>query len=127
MINATQVERPAAGITSLGEGSTVRTEISTEVNILGGRYTIRSGYSAAFVEQTAALVNQRMNEIIREGGIISTDKVAILASMNLASELLKLQEEQSNLEGRLRKRLERIIATLDTSLSQEELDYLLER
>lgn len=97
---------------------------STEVVILGGRYTIKSGFSPAFVDRTAALVNQKLTEIIRGGGVIASDKVAILACMNLASELLKLQEENQQIKDRLRKRLEKVLATLDTCLSQEELSYL---
>ena len=109
------------------EGSPKRTKPhdgSTEVVILGGRYTVKSGYSATFVEKTAGLVNEKLSEIIKDGGIVSTDKVAILACMNLASELLKLQEENQQLRDKMKKRLERVISQLDTCLNQEEIQFL---
>ena len=96
----------------------------TEVVILGGRYTVKSGYNSQFVEHTAKLVNEKLNEIIQEGGVISTDKVAILACMNIASEFLKLQEENHQLRGRMKKRLEKILSLLDTCLGQEEISYI---
>ncbi len=100
---------------------------SREVVILGGRYTIKSSYQSAFVDRTAALVNHEMNEIIRDGGVIPTDKVAILACMNLASELLKIREEYQGVRDRITKRLEKILAMLDTCLAQEEMSYVVDK
>lgn len=112
---------PAAG------AAPKRSDNSTEVVILGGRFTVKSAYSAAFVDKTAALVNEKLSEIIRDGGVISTDKVAILACMNLASELLKLQEEHQTLKERTKRRLEKVLAVLDTCLSQEEISYVTQK
>ena len=99
-------------------------ETMTEVVILGGRYNVKSGYSPSFVERTAKLVNERMSEIIRDGGVIPTDKVAILACMNIASELLKLQEDNQTTKDRMRKKLEKVLAVIDTCLAQEDLSYV---
>ena len=104
----------------MAKNSTENTETTTDVRILGGRYTIKSGYDSDFVQRTATLVNERMNAIIQEGGVISTDKVAILASMNIASELLELREDYTNVKSSMKKKLEKVLRTLDTVLSQTE-------
>jgi cell division protein ZapA (FtsZ GTPase activity inhibitor) len=106
------------------ETAPAKSETSREVVILGGRYTVKSPCSADFVDRTASLVNDKLNDIIREGGVISTDKVAILACLNLASELLKLEEDFKNIREKTTKRLEKLVGTLGTCLSQEELSYL---
>jgi 23S rRNA (pseudouridine1915-N3)-methyltransferase len=82
------------------------------------------GKELVFVDRTAALVNQKLSEILKEGGLISTDKVAILACMNLASELLKLKEENEQIKVKLKKRLEKVLINIDTALTQEELSFI---
>jgi cell division protein ZapA (FtsZ GTPase activity inhibitor) len=92
--------------------------------ILGGRYTVKSNYSPAFVDRTTTLINQKLNKILKKRGLISTDKVAILACMNLASELLKLKEENEQIKVKLKKRLEKVLINIDTALTQEELSFI---
>ena len=108
----------------LTETTPVKSESSTEVVILGGRYQIKSSFSPAFVERTAKLVNEKIYEISRGSGLLANDKVAILACMNLASELLKLEEEYQGVKERSKKRLGKVLNLLDTCLTQEELSYL---
>lgn len=89
---------------------------ATEVTILGGKYTIRSHFDDSFVQRTAALVNEKMNAIAQDSGLISSDKVAILACMNIASELLQIREEYQKVSISTKRKLEKILSVIDGNL-----------
>lgn len=64
-----------------------------EVTIFGERYTLVSDESVEHIESSARLVNQVMDGIKR-AGVSDEKKVAVLASLQLASKMLKMEEER---------------------------------
>lgn len=77
------------------------------VKILGKEYRIRSDADAAHVEQVAEYVDRMLSEVQRTTP--DTQDAAILASLNIASELLRLREG-----GVERKRLQALIDLVDS-------------
>src|SRR5690625_2447841 len=43
--------------------------------------------------QSAAMLNQKMQEIRDKGKVVGMDRIAVLAALNLAHELLRLQQD----------------------------------
>jgi cell division protein ZapA len=77
---------------------------SVTVSIFGKEYTLRGAADADYVREVAAFVDLRMNEVARGTPVASTARVAILAAVNIADELLREQkrrlEDQVTLEDR---------------------------
>ena len=67
------------------------------VTIFGREYTLKGGSEAEYVQEVAAFVDERMNEVARSAAVVSTDRVAILAAVNSADELFR--EQQKRLEA----------------------------
>jgi len=77
---------------------------SVTVNIFGKEYTLRGAAEAEYVQEVAAFVDRRMNEVARGTPVASTARVAILAAVNIADELFREQrkrnEDRATLEDR---------------------------
>ena len=81
----------------------------TEIKILGKTYALRSDEDPAFANETATLVNVKMREILDKAGTVSPEKVAILAAMNLAADLLKERRQAAEIRQVLRQKTQRLI------------------
>lgn len=90
--------------------------MSTEVRILGKNYSVRSEFDDRFTNETAELVNARVRELIQKMGPISTEKIAVLAAMNFAGELLKAQREAEEQRKFLIAKTEKLIKLIDSQL-----------
>lgn len=73
------------------------TSQKTKVEIFGDSYTIKGADSEKHVRQVADILNRKMYEVYNRNQRLSTTHVAILAGLNLAEELQKLQEEYEDL------------------------------
>lgn len=70
---------------------------SVTVTIFGREYTLKGDADPDYVRRVAAFVDQRMGEVAKSSAVASTAKVAILAAVNIADELLR--EQQNRLEA----------------------------
>ena len=68
-------------------------QVHIEVNLLGRRFAVGcpKEEQASLVE-SVALLEQRMAEVRDVGRVVEVDKIAIIAALNLANDLLKLQK-----------------------------------
>ena len=94
-------------------------EASTQVNIkiLEKEYQISCPISErAALLNSAELLNTRMREIRDSGKVIGLDRIAVMAALNMANELLRSRNVGESLEGNAKLRLqamrERIEGTL---------------
>jgi cell division protein ZapA len=66
---------------------------------------------------SAEFLNSRMREIRDGGKVVGLDRIAVIAALNMANELLRLRKSDSNLEsdvgGRLRILRERVESALE--------------
>ena len=67
--------------------------MSNEIRILGKSYAVRSDFDDRFMQETANLVDQKMRELVSKSGTLSTERVAVLAAMNFAGQMLKEKRE----------------------------------
>lgn len=102
------------------------TEPHTQVNIkiLEKEYQISCPASerAALVE-SADLLNRKMREIRDTGKVIGLDRIAVMAALNMANELLHSRSRGEHLEGDAKLRLqamrERVEGALQTTRQLE--------
>jgi cell division protein ZapA len=58
-------------------------------------------------------LKQRMSEIRNSGKVVGAERVAVLAALNIAHELLRIQYKSDGLRGRMRGLNERVASVID--------------
>jgi cell division protein ZapA len=77
---------------------------------------------------SARFLDSRMREIRQTGRVIGTDRIAVLAALNIVHELLQVQNGQPGLDSDLVRRLARLGDRIGEALSAETgLDSSTER
>ena len=71
---------------------------SVSVDIYDQTYHLR-GTNTRHIAQLAALVDAKMRAVSAQGSTVDSLRVAVLASLNIADELLSLREKYSELAG----------------------------
>ena len=84
------------------------------VRLLGNDYQIESENSDEFIQKIAFYVDKMFTEIAERNSRLSTNMIAVITSLNIAEETLKLQDENKELSAPLS-------ATVDM-LSEKEFD-----
>jgi len=67
---------------------------STEVYILGQKYTIKGDAPEEYIQQLAAYVDQKLKDVHNSVPNITPVKASILAALDLADELFQLKNQQ---------------------------------
>jgi len=65
---------------------------SVKVEILGESYSIRSDATAEHTRAVATYLDQAIRQIITSGSVIETNRAAILAALQITSELFQARE-----------------------------------
>ncbi len=81
-----------------------------EVEILGQRFTVASSDGAGHVRDVAKLVDDQMRRLVSAHVGASTLQLALLAALNIGSELAKLQSQVDALDESI-QRLSKLIET----------------
>ncbi len=68
---------------------------------------------------SARFLDSRMREIRQTGRVIGTDRIAVLAALNIVHELLQVQNGQPGLDSDLARRLARLDERIGEALSAE--------
>jgi len=71
------------------------------VSICGEEYTFTAEESPAYMQKVAAMVDEKMTEILETSHVSRTD-AAILAAMNIADDYLKYMSSGDNLRSQLK-------------------------
>jgi cell division protein ZapA len=77
---------------------------SVEVTILGQKYTLKGDAQEDYIKKLAAFVDGKLKEVYSASPSITPLKAAILASLNIADELHKLQEAEENIARNIEER-----------------------
>ena len=75
---------------------------SVRVRILGEEYALRSDADAEHTRAVAAHVDRVISQIVAAGSVVESHKVAILAALQIADELLRLRTDASERDARVR-------------------------
>lgn len=83
------------------------------VTVCGQRYTVRSDADETYIRTLAGLVNTRMTEIQQAAQAVPMQKVAVLAAMNIADDLLRERAQQRALRSRIAERAEALAGLIE--------------
>ena len=79
----------------------------TTVRIFGKDYPIASDQNPEYVQRLAEFVDRKMNEIANGGDSLTSSRVAVLACLNIADDLMRTKNEKDRfvrlMEGRITK------------------------
>lgn len=92
-----------------------------EISILGRSYRIacEEGERDALL-QAVAYLDGKMDEIKRAGKVNGTDRIAVMAALNIAHELLATKLGSGFDLGQAKRRIAMIEARLDEALAKQE-------
>jgi cell division protein ZapA len=92
---------------------------SIVVDIYDQSYHLR-GTDPKYLQQLAALVDAKMRAVTQQGTTVDSLRVAVLAALNIADELVTLQQKHSALHGpveaNIKDRTEVLAGMLDAAL-----------
>ena len=86
---------------------------ATRVQIFGREYLLQSEESAEYTHGVASYVDQRMAEIATQKNIADPARVAIMAAMQIADELLRRRRSCDEASGRAEEALGKLGRTVD--------------
>lgn len=97
----------------------METTNATTVEILGREYRIRGAADEAYVREVARYVDTKLREVSQGTSLTTSDRVAILAAMNIADELFQLRRSAHDEMSTIEKKTQSLISLLDEKLSVE--------
>lgn len=93
------------------------------VQILDKEYPIACPpQQRANLESAARYVDGKMREIRNSGRVIGADRIAVLAALNIAHELLQRQNAASADSGQTREKVRDLLDRVDRALHEELAD-----
>ena len=78
---------------------------SIKVSIFGRDYNIRGGSDSEYIRTVAAHVDSVMRDIADKTGSLSSGRIAILAALNIADEMLKDRQRFNEFANELAQEL----------------------
>jgi cell division protein ZapA len=87
-----------------------------KVDIYDQSYNVNARDDEDHVRELAAYVDRKMHEVAEATRIVDSLKVAVLAALNIADEFFSLRSRQREIEGPLRKRVEKCVALVEKAL-----------
>ena len=92
-----------------------------EISLLGRSYKIacEEDERAALMEAVAYL-DGKMGEIKKAGKVTGTDRIAVMAALNIAHELLSLKVGNGFDLGQAKRRISSLEAKLDAAIAQQD-------
>jgi cell division protein ZapA len=89
-----------------------------KIEIYGQSYNVQAEGNEAYLKQLAEFVDTKMRTVAEATHTVDSVRVAVLAALNIADELHSLQERHENIEGPLRKHVEKCVAMVEKALEQ---------
>ena len=91
----------------------------TKVSILGEEYRVSGETRSASLEDLAAFVDGRIDEVRRRGQIVDMKRIAVLTALNLADELFHERARSRDCLGRIVQQREKLDAALNSTGAHE--------
>ncbi len=89
---------------------------SVTVNIYGSEYTLKGDADPEYVREVAKFVDERMREVAGSVSSASVGKVAILAAVNIADQLIRERKSRVETETTFSDRSVQIAKLLDAEM-----------
>lgn len=98
------------------DAQTTQADDITEVEIFGAVYRVRGRDDGGHLQEVAALVDSKMREVSGHARTADTAKLAILAALNLADELLQNRTRQQGERVEIKERVTALTGELAEAL-----------
>ena len=92
-----------------------------KIEIYDQIYSVNSGQSDEYLRELAAYVDGKMREVADATRMADSLKVAVLAALNIADEMFTVRERQKEIEGPLRKRVEKCVSMVEKALERSNV------
>ncbi len=89
---------------------------TTEISIMGQKFSIRSESNDDYVQEVAGFVDGRINEVMSSTKSVASLNVAILAAMNIADEYFKFRRDRESKSNQAEKKIKDLIELVDLQL-----------
>lgn len=87
---------------------------STDIYILGQKYTIKGEKSDKHIKMLEAYIDERLKEVLDKHPNITPLKALILATLNIADELHGLKAEQDDITRAIEQKTEMLAGLLES-------------
>ena len=87
------------------------------VSIFGHEYTVKAPTDSTYIKNIAEYVDTKMREV-QEGmpDVQSTERIAILAAMNISDELFTNNKDRENFSSEMENKVQSLIEIIDDNL-----------
>ncbi|MDR3490519.1 MAG: cell division protein ZapA [Gammaproteobacteria bacterium] len=95
--------------------------IGTTVEVLGKAYQVRCPENEVLALQQAALyLEEKMSEIRKVNHILSIDRIAVIAALNMTHQLLTVEHEKNRYAQMVNERLQALEKNIDASSNESD-------
>ena len=92
-----------------------------EVTLMGRTYKVACAEGEReSLMQAVAYLDVKMNEIKKSGKVVGSERIAVMAALNVAHELLSLRVGGGFDLGRAKRRISAIESKLDAAIAKQE-------
>jgi cell division protein ZapA len=91
----------------------------TTVEVLGKKFQVKCPEDdVSALQEAAAYLQEKMTEIRATTHLLSIDRIAVIAALNIANQLLALQKEKSAAADKINDRLRDLQNKMDNMIAQ---------
>ena len=90
---------------------------STTVEIMGREFRIRGTADEQYVREIARYVDTKLREVSQGSAAAVSDRMVVLAALNIADELFQLRRASSEEMATIAKKAESLLTMLDENMS----------
>ena len=87
-----------------------------EIELQGKTFRLKSGPDEQYLQSLAALVNERIEEVRNQGGVLSSLDAALLAALNLADDYQQLKAEHERVLADVNEKSHKLLSWIDSQL-----------
>ena len=89
-----------------------------KIEVYDQMYNVNGEQDEEYLKELAAYVDGKMRTIAESTHMVDSLKVAVLAALNIADEMFTMRQKQQQIEGPLRKRVEKCVSLVEKALEQ---------
>jgi cell division protein ZapA len=89
-----------------------------EILLLGKKFRLKSPHDDEHLAKLAALVTEKITEVQRKGGAVSTLDAVLMAALNLADEYESLRRESEERLAAIGEKTQGLLAALEEDVAQ---------
>lgn len=100
----------------IDNGGSSAGSVTVKIEIYDQSYNVNADGNEEYLKELADFVDGKMRSIAESTRMVDSLKVAVLAALNIADETFSLRRRQQEIDGPLRKRVEKCVAMVEKAL-----------